>query len=365
MVELDFEVYKNVIGGQLKGGTENYHGINPFTEEKLWPAPIATEEDLEEAVKAASLAFQTWQHTSVEERRRRVNDFSDALGAQKDIWVPIISKETATLDLPEYTTQDDEEVKVTTKYYPLGVVGAICPWNFPVFLAAGRIASAVSTGNTIIIKPSIVRYGKEGHGGSGSDVEARHTGTRIYVQASIYDEFMKKFTEECKKLIPGKLDLSPIQNKLQYEKVKSLFADCQNQGYEFALGGPDFKQETPGYFIPAAIVDNPPEQSHVVQDEPFGPIAPVLKWEDEEEVIQRANGTDQGLGATLWCRNTEQAERIALRLEAGSVWVNRGVVPLPTALFGGIKQSGLGGEWGQLGLLNYCSARTFHFAKNF
>ncbi|KAJ5298228.1 uncharacterized protein N7443_006348 [Penicillium atrosanguineum] len=83
-----------VIGGQLKGGTENYHGINPFTEEKLWPAPIATEEDLEEAVKAASLAFQTWQHTSVEERRRRVNDFSDALGAQKDIWVPIISKET-------------------------------------------------------------------------------------------------------------------------------------------------------------------------------------------------------------------------------------------------------------------------------
>ncbi|KAJ5321504.1 putative aldehyde dehydrogenase FUS7 [Penicillium atrosanguineum] len=424
MVELDFEVYKNVIGGQLKGGTENYHGINPFTEEKLWPAPIATEEDLEEAVKAASLAFQTWQHTSVEERRRRVNDFSDALGAQKDIWVPIISKETATLDLPEYTTQDDEEVKVTTKYYPLGVVGAICPWNFPVFLAAGRIASAVSTGNTIIIKPSpftpytilklvelaqhffpagviqalggnddlgpwmtthpgITKITFTGSSATGKKVMAApaptlkrvtlelHAGQtciaakRIYVQASIYDEFMKKFTEECKKLIPGKLDLSPIQNKLQYEKVKSLFADCQNQGYEFALGGPDFKQEIPGYFIPAAIVDNPPEQSHVVQDEPFGPIAPVLKWEDEEEVIQCANGTDQGLGATLWCRNTEQAERIALRLEAGSVWVNRGVVPLPTALFGGIKQSGLGGEWGQLGLLNYCSARTFHFAKNF
>jgi len=187
---------------------------------------------------------------------------------------------------------------------------------------------------------------------------------RIYVQASIYDEFMKKFTQECKKLIPGKLDLSPIQNKIQYEKVNSLLTDCQNQGYEFALGGADFKNETIGYFIPAVIVDNPPEQSHVVQDEAFGPIVPVLKWEDEEEVIQRANATDQGLGATLWCRNTEQAERIALRLEAGSVWVNRGVAPLPTALFGGIKQSGIGGEWGQLGLLNYCSARTFHFAKN-
>lgn len=78
----------------MKGGTKQYHGINPFTKEKLWPAPIATEEDLDEAVKAASVAFQTWQHTSVEERRRRVKDFSDALGAQKNTWVPIISKET-------------------------------------------------------------------------------------------------------------------------------------------------------------------------------------------------------------------------------------------------------------------------------
>ncbi|KAJ5128182.1 hypothetical protein N7448_008961 [Penicillium atrosanguineum] len=67
----------------------------------------------------------------------------------------------------------------------------------------------------------------------------------------------------------------------------------------------DVKRETTGYFIPAKIVDNPPEKSHVVQDEPFGSIVPVPKWEDEEEVIQRANATDQGLGATLWCRNTE------------------------------------------------------------
>lgn len=187
---------------------------------------------------------------------------------------------------------------------------------------------------------------------------------RIYVHASIYDKFMERFTEECRKLIPGKRFLSPIQNKMQYEKVKSLFDDCQSKTYEFALGTPNFKQERPGYFVPPAIVANPPEHSRVVQDEPFGPIVPVLKWEDEEDVIRRANDTDQGLGATLWCRNPEQAERIALRLEAGSVWVNRGVAPLPTALFGGVKQSGIGGEWGPLGLLNYCSARTFHFAKN-
>ena len=81
-------------------------------------------------------------------------EFVRDLKSEAELSAALTNCKTAALDLPAYTTQDDEEVKVTTKYYPLGVVGAICPWNFPVFLAAGKIASAVSTGNTIIIKPS-------------------------------------------------------------------------------------------------------------------------------------------------------------------------------------------------------------------
>lgn len=186
---------------------------------------------------------------------------------------------------------------------------------------------------------------------------------RLYVHASIYDSFMQKFVQASRELKAGSGFLSPIQNRMQYDKVQSIFHDCRDQKYEFALGDGDLKKEAAGYFVPPAIVARPPEKSRIVQEEPFGPILPVLTWQDDDEVIKRANDSDQGLGATLWCRDLERAERIASRLEAGSVWVNRAAMPMPTALFGGIKQSGIGGEWGSLGLANYCEARTIHFSK--
>ncbi|CAL5868608.1 uncharacterized protein PFLUO_LOCUS2835 [Penicillium psychrofluorescens] len=470
MSKLNFDTYYNVINGQLKGSDEQYFSINPFNEEKLWPVPVATAEDLDEAVNAGNAAFGKWQHSSVEERRRRCNEFADSLLAQKNDWVEAISKETgqpkelaegevdaahewlttiSNIDLPEYITHDDEEVKVVTKYFPLGVVAGICPWNFPVFLAAAKIASAVSTGNTIIIKPSpytpytalklaelaqhffppgviqalgghdnlgpwitkhpgIAKISFTGSSATGKKIVAAaaptlkhvtlelggndaaivcpdvdidaiiptvvddafsHAGQvcvaakRIYVHESIYNEFIEKFAAACKNLTPGQRYLSPIQNKMQYDKIKAIFENSRSQQHEFVLGNAEPETKKRGYFMSPAIVSRPPEQSRLVQEEPFGPIVPVLVWKDEEDVIRRANDTDQGLGATLWCRDPERAERIAMRLEAGSVWVNRGAMPMPTALFGGVKQSGLGGEWGPLGLLNYCSARTFHFAK--
>jgi acyl-CoA reductase-like NAD-dependent aldehyde dehydrogenase len=206
-----------VINGQLKGSDSQYHGVNPFTEENLWPAPVASEQDLEEAVLAANIAFKRWQCTAIDERQTRCQEFAEALNAQKDAWTDLIIKEAgqpvsvrhfispetptqslesiqlilflqkefaaseidasyewlttlrinfvpwtenvtenspAQIKLPEYVTHEDDEVKVITKYYPLGVVAGICPWNFPLLLAAGKIASAIMTGNTIIIKPS-------------------------------------------------------------------------------------------------------------------------------------------------------------------------------------------------------------------
>jgi acyl-CoA reductase-like NAD-dependent aldehyde dehydrogenase len=82
-----------VINGQLKGADKNYHGINPFTEEMLWPAPVATEQDLEEAVVAGNTAFRKWQHTTMEERKKRFKEFADALITQRDEWVEVVSKE--------------------------------------------------------------------------------------------------------------------------------------------------------------------------------------------------------------------------------------------------------------------------------
>ena len=82
-----------MINGQLKGSDKQYHGINPFTEQTLWPAPVATEEDLDAAVKAANAAFKQWKKTGLEERRSRFKEYADALLAQRDEWAELISKE--------------------------------------------------------------------------------------------------------------------------------------------------------------------------------------------------------------------------------------------------------------------------------
>lgn len=118
-----------------------------------------------------------------------------------------------------------------------------------------------------------------------------------------------------------------------------------------------------GFFIQPTIIDNPPEESRIVQDEPFGPIVPTLRWTDEEDVIARANNTNTGLGACVWGKDIDHAKKIAARLEAGSVFVNSFEKPTPTAFFGGHKESGIGGEWGQDGLKAYCNAHVMHVYK--
>ena len=188
---------------------------------------------------------------------------------------------------------------------------------------------------------------------------------RIYVHESIYDEFLAHLVSVVKSYRLAEGFCSPIQNKMQYEKVKSIYNDCEEQGYTFALGGgKTFSHEDrPGYFISPAIVTNPPEKSRIVQEEPFGPIVPVLTWREDEDVVKRVNDTHTGLGATVYCRDEKRAWKISGSIEAGSVWVNGGLKLDPVALFGAHKQSGIGGELGPLGLKYYMNTRTVTYWK--
>jgi acyl-CoA reductase-like NAD-dependent aldehyde dehydrogenase len=113
-----------------------------------------------------------------------------------------------------------------------------------------------------------------------------------------------------------------------------------------------------GYFITPAIIDNPPENSRIVQEEPFGPIVPLLKWSDEDGVIDRANALKTGLGASVWSKDLKRAERMARRLEAGSVWVNSHFDVDPKVPYGGWKESGVGMAWGVEGLKAYTNSRS-------
>ena len=118
-----------------------------------------------------------------------------------------------------------------------------------------------------------------------------------------------------------------------------------------------------GYFVPVTIVDNPPEDSRVVQEEAFGPILPMLKFDDVDDVIDRANDTDYGLAGAVWSKDTEKAVEIAHQLETGTVWINQNLNLRPDTTFGGHKQSGFGSENGMEGLLEFMAPQSVYVAK--
>lgn len=190
---------------------------------------------------------------------------------------------------------------------------------------------------------------------------------RLYIHEKIYDEFRDKLVQFVQSFKMGEgnepdVFIGPIQNEMQFGKAKNLFETIEKDGLKPALGGkiPD----SDGYFVPPAIIDNPPESSRVVKEEPFAPILPLLKWSSESDVIDRANDTDMGLGASVWSKNLERAQRIANQLEAGNVWVNSHFDVMPTIPYGGHKASGMGVEWGVDGLKAYCNLQTLWLKKS-
>jgi acyl-CoA reductase-like NAD-dependent aldehyde dehydrogenase len=157
--------------------------------------------------------------------------------------------------------------------------------------------------------------------------------------------------------------LGPIQNEPQFRKVAEYIADCRTQGYRFALGG-DIDNDAAGWFVPVTIVDDPPENSRIVREEPFGPIVPLLRWREEADVIARANNTRYGLGASVWGADLETVERIGRQIEAGTVWLNEVHEFSPYAPNGGHRESGLGCENSVHGLRMYTNWQTITLRRS-
>lgn len=192
---------------------------------------------------------------------------------------------------------------------------------------------------------------------------------RIYVHQDIYEAFKASFIKHVSQLKVGDgfadgTFMGPVQNQLQFERVKVHLDDIAKNNYAVLKGGDMSEGLKKGYFIQPTVVDNPPDDSKIVTEEPFGPVVPLLKWSGVDEVLSRVNSSDMGLGGSVWTTDEELAMRIADGLDVGSVWFNEHLAIEPTATFGGHKNSGLGREWGVDGLRGYCNSKTYFIKKS-
>jgi acyl-CoA reductase-like NAD-dependent aldehyde dehydrogenase len=188
---------------------------------------------------------------------------------------------------------------------------------------------------------------------------------RIYVPASIYDAVSAELGKLAAAAKVGNgledgVEFGPVQNRMQYEKVRAIIEDARKQGKIIAGGQP---HEGKGFFINPTIVSGLPDSARLVCEEQFGPVMPVLKYDSIDEVIERANASEYGLGGTVWSKSTDRAIEVAKRLNTGTVWINKHLDLPPTVPYGGVKQSGFGVELGQQGLEEFTQLRILNVAK--
>ena len=466
------ERYGLIIGGEKVPTSEYMEIRDPGTGEVVGECPVATREDVDRAVDAAREAYKSWSQSSDDERKAAVARIADTIHATREELAELLTREqgkplngmgsrfelhgaeawaryTGSLDLPVEVLSNDETGRVELHRKPLGVVGSITPWNFPVLIAIWHVVPAIRTGNTVVIKPSpytplstirlvellnevlpkgvlnvvagrddigqmmtehphIQKIVFTGSCATGKKVMQTASNTlkrvtlelggndagivlpdadpkeiaerlfwgafinngqtcaalkRLYVPDEIYDEVCDALVDYARNVPVGHgLDennvLGPIQNKMQYDKVVDLVEDARRNGARVLCGGE--VPGGPGFFYPVTIVADATDGMRIVDEEQFGPVLPVIRYNDLDDAIERANALEVGLGGSAWSSDPAKAKAVASRLECGTAWVNNHGAIKPFAPFGGVKASGLGVEFGKLGLEEYTAVQVVH-----
>ncbi|MBI1262007.1 MAG: aldehyde dehydrogenase family protein [Rhizobiales bacterium] len=464
--------YKLLIGGKLVDGDQTMDVLNPATEEVLAKCPRASKAQLDQAVAAAKSAFPAWSKTSIDERKKVLNGIADIIEKNSDELARLLTQEQGkpladatgeilgaaaffryftSLDLPVRIIEDSDQKRVEAHRRPLGVIGAIIPWNFPIVLMAFKVPPALLAGNTIVVKPApttsltTLRFGElianalpagvlniitdandlggeltahpdvrkisfTGSTATGSKVMAgaaallkritlelggndagivlddvdpkkvapelfegafENNGQvciamkRLYVHESIYDEICDELVKIADAAIVGDglkqgTQLGPLQNKMQFDKVKAIIEEARKDGNIIAGGT---TPEKAGYFIRPTIVRDITDGTRLVDEEQFGPVLPVIKYRDMADVIARANASPYGLGGSVWSSNPDRAYEVANQMDSGTIWVNQHGSLGPNIPFGGAKQSGLGSELGEEGLAEFTQLKVINVLK--
>jgi acyl-CoA reductase-like NAD-dependent aldehyde dehydrogenase len=188
---------------------------------------------------------------------------------------------------------------------------------------------------------------------------------RAYVHADIYDTMCEELARLAEEAIVGDgleqgTQIGPIQNAMQFEKVKGFLEAARADGTIIAGGQ---AMERAGFFIAPTIVRDVTDGDRIVDEEQFGPILPIVKFDDIDDVIARANASDYGLGGSVWSKDIARATDIAARIESGQVWVNQHIAIGPHIPMAGFKQSGLGVEQAEEGLAEYTQMQVINVKR--
>ena len=469
---------KMLIGGKwlASASGKTFATTNPATGETICNVAEGDKADIDLAVKAARHAFEhgPWGKMNASARGRLMHKLADAIEANVqelaaleslDNGKPIADSLAADLPLTlqcyrYYAGWADKNHGSTipidgnyfcyTRHEPVGVVGQIIPWNFPLLMQAWKWGPALACGNTVVLKPAeqtpltalrvaalaqevgfpdsvinvVPGYGPtagaalSGHmdvdkigftgetstgklimtaaaqsnlkrvslelGGKSPNVvfadadldaavegayfglffnqgQCCVAGSRVFVQESVYDEFIAKMTAKAKARKVGDpfdhaTEQGPQVSQEQFDRVMGYIEHGKNDGATLLTGGNRVGQL--GYFIEPTVFTDVRDDMKIAQEEIFGPVMAVLKFKDIDEVVERANKTMYGLAAAVWTKDVTKALRMANRLRAGTVWVNCYDVFDAAAPFGGFKMSGIGRELGQYALQQYTEVKT-------
>ena len=444
--------------------------INPATEEVIKEYDIMTKDGVENKVKNARKAFETWKGIDIKERSKLIKKLGKRIERKKQKIAEAITIEMGKAikeSIPEvekcariceYFGKNakkflkDEKIKTEFQesyvmFEPLGVVGSIMPWNFPMSQAFRFAVPAIIAGNVQIIKPSsttpysgglvveelfkackfpehvfsaVIGDATTGTaliesdinaasltgsvetgskiaqlatkdikkvvlelGGSDpfivlNDAEIEKTATvaaagrflncgqsciaakRFIVIKEIAEQFTQRFIEVTRNMKVGdpmdpNTDIGPLVRESQRQLVERQIKMSVEQGAKILLGGKRIERK--GYFFEPTIMSATNSMT-ICKEEAFGPAAPVIIAQDEEEAIRIANDTEYGLGASIWTENREKGKMLTKRIQAGVVFVNKTPRSDPRLPFGGIKKSGMGRELDRYGLLEMVNIKS-------
>ncbi len=459
---------------------EIIESINPFDQARIARVASAGPGDIRKAVRAAREAFDRgpWPRMSGEERGSLIKAVSDKINerkgeleqleiedsgstirkAKEDIFLSARAmnyfSKLAALD-PTEPIEGLSKPGFSTNYLvhePVGVVGAIIPWNFPLKMAIWKLGPALAGGNTVVLKPSEVTpvtamelakifqdvgippgvvnilpgYGHvagealASDGGvdkisfTGSTAVGRHVmevaskslkkctlecggksaniiledadlrvavdgalygifyhqgqcceaASRLFLPEKIHDEFLEAMVEKTKRMKIGdpkdmSTHIGPVVSRVQRDRILGYIKSGIEEGAKVAVGGGTPKDKL-GFYVEPTIFSGVANSMRIAQEEIFGPVLSVIRYKTVEDAIAQANDTMYGLGAGVWSGDREKAVRVAKQLRAGTVWINEWHLLSEKAPFGGYKQSGVGREFGIVGLHEYMETKHVH-----